>query len=52
MTYICVSKPTVIGSDNGLSPGRRPAIIWNNAGILLSVNFNRNLNIFIRENEL
>ena len=26
---------TVIGSDNGLSAGRRQAIIWNNAGILL-----------------
>ena len=35
MTYICVSKLTVIGSDNGLSPDRRQAIIWTNAGILL-----------------
>ena len=25
---------TPIGSDNGLSPGRRQAIIWSNAGIL------------------
>ena len=32
---ICVSKLTIIGSDNGLSPGRRQAIIWTNAGILL-----------------
>ena len=24
-----------VGSDNGLSPGRRQAIIWTNAGILL-----------------
>ena len=24
-----------IGSDNGLSPGRRQAIIWTNVGILL-----------------
>ena len=24
-----------IGSDNGLAPGRRQAIIWTNAGILL-----------------
>ena len=24
----------IIGSDNGLSPGRRPAIIWTNAAIL------------------
>ena len=29
------SKLTIIGSDNGLSPGRRQAIIWTNAGILL-----------------
>ena len=29
------SKLTIIGSDNGLSPGRHQAIIWNNAGILL-----------------
>ena len=33
-TRICVSKLTIIASDNGLSPGRRQAIIWNNAGIL------------------
>ena len=25
----------IIGSDNGLSPGRRQSIIWTNAGILL-----------------
>ena len=35
MTHICVSKLTIIGSDNGLSPGRRQAIIWTNALILL-----------------
>ena len=33
--YICVGKLTIIGSDNGLSPSRRQAIIWTNAGILL-----------------
>ena len=33
--HICISKQTSIGSDNGLSPGQRQAIIWNNAGILL-----------------
>ena len=27
VTHICVSKLTIIGSDNGLSPGRRQAII-------------------------
>ena len=35
VTHICVSKQTISGSDNGLSPGRRQAIIWTNAGILL-----------------
>ena len=35
VTHICVSKLTIIGSDNGLSPGRRQAINWTNAGILL-----------------
>ena len=34
MTHICVSDLNIIGSDNGLSPGRRQAIIWTNAGIL------------------
>ena len=33
--HICVVDLTIIGSDNGLSPGRRQAIIWTNAGILL-----------------
>ena len=35
VTHICVGNLTIIGSDNGLSPGRRQAIIWTNAGILL-----------------
>ena len=30
----CVGKLTIIGSDNGLSPGRRQAILWTNDGIL------------------
>ena len=34
-THVCVGKLTIIGSDNGLSPGRRQAIIWTIAGILL-----------------
>ena len=33
--HICINKLTIIGSDNGLSPGRRQAIIWTNDGILL-----------------
>ena len=44
VTHICVSKLTIIGSDNGLPPGRRRAIIWTNDGILsigpLGANFN------------
>ena len=43
-THICVSKVSIIGSDNGLSPGRRQAIIWTNAGLLsigpIETNFN------------
>ena len=35
VTHICVGKLTNLGSDNGLSPGRRQAIIWTNAGISL-----------------
>ena len=35
VTHICVRKLTITGSDNGLSPGRRQAIIWTNVGILL-----------------
>ena len=35
MTHICVNKLTIIDSDNGLSPDRRQATIWTNAGILL-----------------
>ena len=33
--HICVNKLAIISSDDGLSPGRRQAIIWTNAGILL-----------------
>ena len=35
VTHICVSKLTIIGSDNGLLPRERQAIIWTNARILL-----------------
>ena len=55
--YVCVSQLITIVSDNGLSPDRRQAIIWNNDGILLfrpvGRNFSeiyRNLYIFIQEN--
>ena len=32
--HICVGKLSIIGSDNGLSPGRRQAIIWTKVGTL------------------
>ena len=35
VTHVCVSKLTIIGSDNDLSPERHQAIIWISAGILL-----------------
>ena len=35
VTHICISKLTNIVSDNGLSPGRRRAIFWTSAGVLL-----------------
>ena len=45
--HICVSRLTIIGSDNGLSPDRCLAIIWTNAGLLLigplETNFSENL---------
>ena len=51
MTQICVSKLAIIVSDDGLSPGRRQAIIWTNAGILLTGPLGKNFSgIFIQEN--
>ena len=35
VTHICLSKLTIIGSDNGLAPGRCQAIFRTNSGILL-----------------
>ena len=35
VTHICVGNQTITGSDNGLSPDRRQAIIWTNARMLL-----------------
>ena len=56
--HICIDDLPIIGSNNSLSPGRRQAIIWTNAEILLIVpleknfseNFKQNSNIFIHEN--
>ena len=53
MTHTCIGNLTIIGPDNGLSPGRRQAIIWTNDGILLvnklQWNLNQNSNIFIHK---
>ena len=35
VTHICVSKLTITSSHNGLSPERRQAITWPNAGVYL-----------------
>ena len=52
--HICIDNLIIIGSANGLLPGRRQAIIWTNAWMLLMGpigkslwNFNWNLHIFI-----
>ena len=59
--HICISKLTIFGSDSGLSPRRRQAIIsvnqcWNvfnlNPMNKIQWNFNQNLNFFIQENAL
>ena len=44
VTHICVGTLTIIGSDNGLSPSRRQAIIWTNAGLLLIGPLRKNFN--------
>ena len=36
VTHICIGILTIIGSDNGLSPEQRQAIIWTKDGILLT----------------
>ena len=55
MTHICVGNLTIIGSNNGLSPERRQAIIWPNAGILLIgplwTNLKSEINEMKNENE-
>ena len=47
VTHICVGGLAIIGSDNGLSPGRRQAFIWTNAGILLIGPLRTNFNEMI-----
>ena len=58
VAHICVGILSIIGLDNGLSPGRRQPIIWTNTGKLLmgslgkklQWNFNQNSYIFIIRN--
>ena len=68
MIYVCLihwgrvtymrQKLTIIGSDNGLPPGRRQATIWTWNIINLTLrnkfqwNLNRNSHIFIQENAI
>ena len=49
VTHICVSDLTIIGSDNGLSPGWRQAIIRTNTGILLIRPLGTNFSEFLVE---
>ena len=45
MRHICICNHlTIIGSDNGLSPGQRQAILWTNAALLLIGLLGTNLN--------
>ena len=47
--HICISTLTIIGSDNGFSPGLRQAIIYTNEGILLIRTLGTNFSgIFIK----
>ena len=56
VTHICVSKLTIIGSDNGLSPSHYQNQCWNIINWTLrnklQWNFSRKSNIFIHKNAL
>ena len=49
VTHTFVIKLTIIGPDNGVSPGRRQAIIWTDAGILLIRTLGTNSNEILSE---
>ena len=51
VTYLCVSKLIIIASHNGLSPGRRQAIIWINAGILFIEPLGKNFSEILIESD-
>ena len=48
-TQLCICKININGSDKGLSSGRRQAIIWTNAGILLIGPLRTNFSEILRE---
>ena len=50
VTDIWVSKLTIIGSDNGLLPGRRQAIILTNAGDIVNSNLRNKLQWNLKQN--
>ena len=47
--HIRIHKLTIIGSDNGLSPGQNKAIIWTNNGKLLIRNLGTNFSEILNE---
>ena len=49
VTHICVSKQSIIGSDNGLSPGRCQAIMGTNAEILSIRTLGKNFSEILSE---
>ena len=48
-THVCVNNVTIIGSDNGLSPGRCQATIRINDGILLTRTLGANFGEIVSE---
>ena len=47
--HICVSKQIINGSDNGLFPGQRQAIIWTKVEILLTGSLRTNISEILIE---
>ena len=50
--HIYISKLTIIGSDNGLLPGRCQAIIWTNTKILLTGPLGTNFSEILIKNHI
>ena len=44
VTHICINNLTIIGSDNGLSPGRCQVIIWTNDEMFSIQTLGKNFN--------